>query len=86
MYFSSIVALSNKLDNLMALFSVGKFLQVLKIHLDLDVAAAGIVKIAMEHKLSIDLSKIVDELSSTYKNLDKKKVLIEFSMKDYLKF
>lgn len=40
-------------------------------------AAAGIVKIAIEHKLSIDLSKIVDELSHHYKNLDKK-VLIEF--------
>ena len=75
--FSSIVALSNKLDNLMALFSVGKIPTGSKDPFGLRRAAAGIVKIAMEHKLSIDLSKIVDELASTYKNLDKK-VLIEF--------
>jgi len=75
--FSSIVALAHKLDNLMALFSVGKIPTGSKDPFGLRRAAAGIVKIAMEHKLSIDLSKIVDELSSTYKNLDKK-VLVEF--------
>lgn len=75
--FSSIVALSNKLDNLMALFSVGKIPTGSKDPFGLRRAAAGIVKIAMEHKLPIDLSKIIDELSTNYKNLDKK-VLIEF--------
>lgn len=75
--FSSIVALSNKLDNLMGLFSAGKIPTGSKDPFGLRRAAAGIVKIAMEHKLAIDLSKIVDELSHNYKNLDKK-VLIEF--------
>ena len=75
--FSSIVALSNKLDNLMGLFSVGKIPTGSKDPFALRRAAAGIVKIAMEHKLSLDLSKIIDELSHNYKNLDKK-VLIEF--------
>ncbi|WP_323591046.1 glycine--tRNA ligase subunit beta [Aliarcobacter butzleri] len=75
--FSSIVALTNKLDNLMALFSVGKIPTGSKDPFGLRRAAAGIVKIAMEHKLPIDLSKIIDELSTNYKNLDKK-VLIEF--------
>ncbi|MCT7908890.1 glycine--tRNA ligase subunit beta [Arcobacter lacus] len=75
--FSSIVALSNKLDNLMALFSVGKIPTGSKDPFGLRRAAAGIVKIAMEHKLPINLSKIIDELSANYKNLDKK-VLIEF--------
>lgn len=75
--FSSIVALSNKLDNLMGLFSAGKIPTGSKDPFALRRAAAGIVKIAMEHKLSIDLSKIIDELSHNYKNLDKK-VLIEF--------
>ena len=75
--FSSIVALSNKLDNLMGLFSVGKIPTGSKDPFALRRAAAGIVKIAMEHKLSIDLSKIIDGLSINYKNLDKK-VLIEF--------
>jgi glycyl-tRNA synthetase beta chain len=75
--FSSIVALSNKLDNLMGLFSVGKIPTGSKDPFGLRRAAAGIVKIAMEHKLAIDLSKIIDELSVNYKNLDKK-ALIEF--------
>jgi glycyl-tRNA synthetase beta chain len=75
--FSSIVALSNKLDNLMGLFSVGKIPTGSKDPFALRRAAAGIVKIAMEHKLSLDLSKIIDELLINYKNLDKK-VLVEF--------
>lgn len=61
----------------MALFSVGKIPTGSKDPFGLRRAAAGIVKIAMEHKLSIDLSKIVDELANSYKNLDKK-VLVEF--------
>ena len=75
--FSSIVALSYKLDNLMGLFSVGKVPTGSKDPFGLRRAAAGIVKIAMEHKLAIDLPNIIDALSANYKNLDKK-VLIEF--------
>ena len=75
--FSSIVALSNKLDNLMGLFSAGKIPTGSKDPFGLRRAAAGIVKIAMEHKLAIDLPKIIDALSANYKNLDKK-ALIEF--------
>ena len=75
--FSSIVALSYKLDNLMGLFSVGKIPTGSKDPFGLRRAAAGIVKIAMEHKLAIDLPKIIDALSENYKNLDKK-ALIEF--------
>ncbi|MDY0052765.1 MAG: glycine--tRNA ligase subunit beta [Aliarcobacter sp.] len=75
--FSSIVALSYKLDNLMGLFSVGKIPTGSKDPFGLRRAAAGIVKIAMEHKLAIDLTKIIDELSANYKNLDKK-ALTEF--------
>jgi glycyl-tRNA synthetase beta chain len=75
--FSSIVALSYKLDNLMGLFSVGKIPTGSKDPFGLRRAAAGIVKIAMEHKLAIDLPKIIDALSANYKNLDKK-ALIEF--------
>ena len=75
--FSSIVALSYKLDNLMALFSVGKIPTGSKDPFGLRRAAAGIVKIAIEHKLPIDISKIIDELNVNYKNLDKK-VLVEF--------
>lgn len=75
--FSALVALSNKLDNLMALFSVGKIPTGSKDPFALRRAAAGIVKIVIEHKLAINLSNIIDELANNYKNLDKK-VLIEF--------
>ncbi|RXK06205.1 glycine--tRNA ligase subunit beta [Halarcobacter bivalviorum] len=75
--FSSIVALSYKLDNLMGLFSVGKIPSGSKDPFGLRRAAAGIVKIAIEHKLPIDLEKIIDTLLENYKGLDKQK-LIEF--------
>jgi len=75
--FSSVVALSNKIDNLMALFSIGKNPTGSKDPFALRRAALGIVRIAIKHKLAIDFVKIVDELAVNYKNLDKK-VLIEF--------
>ncbi|WP_072680183.1 glycine--tRNA ligase subunit beta [Arcobacter sp. LA11] len=75
--FSSIIALSYKLDNLMGLFSVGKIPSGSKDPFGLRRAAAGIVKIAMEHKLPVDLEKIIDALADSYKGLDKSK-LVEF--------
>ncbi|APW65637.1 MULTISPECIES: glycine--tRNA ligase subunit beta [Arcobacteraceae] len=75
--FSSIIALSYKLDNLMGLFSVGKIPTGSKDPFGLRRASAGIVKIAIEHKLPIDLSKIIDALASNYEGLDKKQ-LVEF--------
>jgi len=75
--FSSVVALANKIDNLMALFSIGKNPTGSKDPFALRRAALGIVRIAIKHKLSIDFVKIVDQLAVNYKNLDKK-VLIEF--------
>ncbi len=75
--FSSIVALSYKLDNLMGLFSVGKIPSGSKDPFGLRRAAAGIVKIAIEHKLAIDLEEIIDALASNYKGLEKTK-LVEF--------
>jgi glycyl-tRNA synthetase beta chain len=75
--FSSIIALSYKLDNLMGLFSVNKIPTGSKDPFGLRRAAAGIVKIAMEHKLPIDLGKIVDALIASYEGLDKKQ-LVDF--------
>lgn len=75
--FSSIVALSYKLDNILGLFSVGKIPTGTKDPFGLRRAAAGIVKIAIEHKLPIDLDSLVDALISNYKNLNKQQ-LIEF--------
>ncbi|MFA7084589.1 MAG: glycine--tRNA ligase subunit beta, partial [Arcobacteraceae bacterium] len=75
--FSSIVALSNKIDNLMGLFSVGKIPTGSKDPYGLRRAAAGIVKIAIEHKLPLDFALIVSSLSKNYPNLDQK-ALVEF--------
>jgi glycyl-tRNA synthetase beta chain len=75
--FSAIVALSYKLDNLMGLFSVGKIPTGSKDPFGLRRAAAGIVKIAMEHKVEVNLSNVIDSLLSNYSGLNKDK-LIEF--------
>jgi len=75
--FSAIIALSYKLDSLMGLFSVNKIPTGSKDPFGLRRAAAGIVKIAIEHKVEFNLSNIVDALVDTYPGLDKKK-LIEF--------
>ena len=75
--FSSIIALSYKLDTLLGLFSVKKIPTGSKDPFGLRRAAAGIVKIAIEHKLEFNLSSIVDSLMDTYPGLDKKQV-VEF--------
>ncbi len=75
--FSSIIALSYKLDNLMGLFSIDKIPTGSKDPFGLRRAAAGIVKIAIEHELSVDLSQIINALASNYKGLNKIQ-LIEF--------
>ena len=75
--FSSIVALSYKLDNLLGLFSVGKIPTGSKDPFGLRRAAAGIVKTSIEHKLPVNLEKIIDSLSSNYPGLKKEQV-IEF--------
>ncbi|OCL92381.1 glycine--tRNA ligase subunit beta [Arcobacter porcinus] len=75
--FSSIVAMSNKIDNLMALFSAGKIPTGSKDPFALRRAALGVVKIAIEHKLDIDYKEIFKSLENLYKNLDLK-VLNEF--------
>ncbi|MGB5918891.1 glycine--tRNA ligase subunit beta [Arcobacter sp.] len=75
--FSAIVALAYKLDNLMGLFSVGKIPTGSKDPFGLRRAAAGIVKIAIEHKVEVNISNIIDNLLDTYSGLKKEK-LIEF--------
>ena len=75
--FSAVIALSYKLDNLLGLFSVNKIPTGSKDPFGLRRAAAGIVKIAIEHKIEFNLSNSIDALSLTYPGLDKKK-LIDF--------
>lgn len=77
--FSSIVALSYKIDNLMGLFSVGKIPTGSKDPFGLRRAAAGIVKIVIEHKLNLDFAAVVSELSVNYPNLNQEQLLEFFN-------
>ena len=75
--FSSIVALSYKLDTLMGLFSINKIPTGSKDPFALRRAALGIVKICIAHNLEFNLSNLIDTLGSSYKGLDKK-LLLDF--------
>ncbi len=81
--FSSIVALSYKLDNLMGLFSIGKIPSGSKDPFGLRRAAAGIVKICISHKLPLNLEEAIEKLSENYNNLDKEALLEFFNERLY---
>ncbi len=72
--FSSIVALSNKLDTILALFDIGKIPTGNKDPFGLRRAANGIIKIVLEYNLYFDIDKVFDDLSKNYKQIDTKKV------------
>ena len=75
--FSCVVALSNKLDNLMGLFSVGMIPTGSRDPFALRRAAQGIFKICIEHKLHLDIDSIIDSSLKEYPNLNKMQ-LVEF--------
>ncbi|NLK67353.1 MAG: glycine--tRNA ligase subunit beta [Campylobacteraceae bacterium] len=64
--FSSVVALSSKLDTIMGLFSVGKIPTGTRDPYALRRAAIGIIKIVLDKDLSFDLDKILSQISSSY--------------------
>jgi len=72
--FSSIVALSNKLDTLMGLFSLGMVPTGSRDPFALRRAASGIVKICITHNLALDLYSIMLKLQKEYNNLDIDKI------------
>ncbi|BCD60542.1 MULTISPECIES: glycine--tRNA ligase subunit beta [unclassified Nitratiruptor] len=72
--FSAIVALSKKLDTLMALFSVGKIPTGSRDPFGLRRAANGVIRIVLAYNLDFDISKIFDEIKSEYKDFDTKKL------------
>jgi len=75
--FSCVVALSNKLDNLMGLFSVGMIPTGSRDPFALRRAAQGIFRIAIEHKLHIDIDSIIDNSIENYPAMNKAQ-LVEF--------
>ncbi len=76
--FSCIVAMSNKLDSIMGLFSVDMIPTGSRDPFGLRRAALGIVRICVEHKLHLDLYSIIDNCSKMYNNLDKDKIIAFF--------
>ncbi len=69
-YFSSIVAISGKLDLMLALFSVGKIPTGTKDPYALRRAANGIIKIVLQKNLSFDIRETLKDLSQNYKEFD----------------
>ncbi|SFV51758.1 Glycyl-tRNA synthetase beta chain [hydrothermal vent metagenome] len=64
--FSSIVAISIKLDTLMGLFSIGKIPTGSKDPFALRRAVNGIIRIVIEHDLSFHIDEILELLSDQY--------------------
>lgn len=68
--FSSVVALSNKLDSLLALFSIGKIPTGTKDPFALRRAVNGIIKIVLNQKLAFNIKDDLTALSSHYSKFD----------------
>ena len=68
--FSAVVALANKLDTLMGLFSVGKIPSGTKDPYALRRAANGVIKIALARELKFDVKEVLGALASGYKSFD----------------
>ena len=67
---SAVVAIANKIDTLMALFSIGKLPTGNKDPFALRRAAAGILKIILSQKININLFDFFVQISNNYKKFD----------------
>ena len=72
--FSSLVAMSNKIDSLLALFSIGKIPTGTKDPFALRRAVNGIIKIVLDQNLSFDIKEDFKNLSSGYKSFEMQKL------------
>ena len=81
--FSSIVAMSNKLDSLMGLFSVNMIPTGSRDPFALRRAATGIMKICIDYKLHLDINSIIDNCNKMYNNLNKEQLLSFFDDRLY---
>ncbi|WP_331773920.1 glycine--tRNA ligase subunit beta [Sulfurospirillum sp. 1612] len=68
--FSSIIALANKLDSVLALFSINRIPTGTKDPYALRRAVNGIIKIVLEYRLAFDIDKDIDALAKHYKSFD----------------
>ncbi len=68
--FSAIVAMSNKLDSLLAFFSIGKIPTGAKDPFALRRATIGIIKIVLDREFAFDIDKDISLFSKDYKGVD----------------
>lgn len=68
--FSAIVAMSNKLDSILALFSIGKIPTGTKDPFALRRAVIGIVKIVIDRGFKFDINKDLHALAKSYDTID----------------
>ncbi len=83
--FSALVAMSVKLDTLMALFSVGKIPTGSKDPFALRRAAIGVIKIVLAYKLPFNLGSIFAQIKDEYQEFDTK-MLEEFFIERLYQF
>jgi len=72
--FSSLVAISNKLDSILSLFSINKIPSGSKDPFALRRAASSIIKISIKYKLDINFLRLFESLLPSYDGLDIKLV------------
>ncbi len=72
--FSTIVAMSSKLDTLYGLFSVGKIPTGSKDPFALRRAVNGLIRSALHYDLSFDIDRLTEALSPLYKEFDTKQL------------
>lgn len=68
--FSSLVALSYKIDNLMGLFSIGMVPTGSRDPFALRRAAIGIIKIVLENRINFNIAQVFGGLTPNYKSFD----------------
>ena len=82
---SALLNIAKNLDNILALFSIGKKPKGNKDPFALRRSANYIIKIALDNKIPLDIKKIIYDLSKNYKNLNPDEV-IEFIFERLYKF
>jgi len=83
--FSSILALSHKLDNLIGLFSIGMLPSGSRDPFALRRAVVGIIKIVIDNRINFNFKYIINTLKKDYKEFDSL-LLEEFFIERFNKF
>ncbi len=81
---SAIVAMAIKLDTLMGMFSIGEIPTGSRDPFALRRAVNGIIKIALKHQIPLNLSLLIDNLSSIYPSGKEDRKNIEIFVKERL--